>query len=259
MEKQYRNILCKIVNNQYALITINRPEFRNAVNDETTQELHAALDQIEKYEDLCAVVITGAGEKAFCAGADLKKILDKTATDILKHNMQDLCFRLENFRLPTIAAINGASMGGGFELVMSCDLRIATEGAVFSLPEPSLGLIPSAGGTQRLARLIGESRAKQVIMLGERMTAKEAEQAGLLYKVVGRGELEKTYEEMVEKIKYKAPTALYFSKLSMNSGIASYSYVAMKYEKMCQAVLMESDEKKEGIQAFFEKRPPLFR
>lgn len=253
----YQNIHYEQIE-KYVLITINRPDVRNAVNDYTASEIGSALDMAERTPGVRALVLTGAGEKAFCAGGDIHKIKEKTPMDVLGVTLQNLCVRIENCKLPVIAAINGVAIGGGLEIALACDFRIAVNTATFALPELSLGLIPSAGGTQRLTRMVGEARAKEIIMLGERITAEKAKHYGMVSHVLSRADLKKAYEEMVEQLCLRSPVALYLAKLAIGVSAAPLSQSGMNYEKMCQAVLMGHADRQEGIEAFFEKREPRF-
>ncbi|WP_251389668.1 enoyl-CoA hydratase/isomerase family protein [Mediterraneibacter agrestimuris] len=256
---EFKNIKIKILCEKYGLITLTRERFYNAIDDHTTNELIEALNLFKEKKRVKVLIITGIGEKAFSSGGDLKRIRSKTCFDILQTNLQDLCYQIENYYTPVIAAINGVAMGGGLELAMACDFRIAVSSTCFALPETSLGLIPSAGGTQRLIRLIGEAKAKEVIMLGKRLTSNEAIEYGLISKIVNKEDLITECIRISDTLSQKSPMALYLSKMAINIGNKDNTYSGMQYEKMCQAVLMEYGDKQEGIEAFFSKRMPNFK
>lgn len=221
---EFKNIKIKILCEKYGLITLTRERFYNAIDDHTTNELIEALNLFKEKKRVKVLIITGIGEKAFSSGGDLKRIRSKTCFDILQTNLQDLCYQIENYYTPVIAAINGVAMGGGLELAMACDFRIAVSSTCFALPETSLGLIPSAGGTQRLIRLIGEAKAKEVIMLGKRLTSNEAIEYGLISKIVNKEDLITECIRISDTLSQKSPMALYLSKMAINIGNKDNTY-----------------------------------
>ena len=255
---KYKNVKAEIKENSHCIITINRPEYYNAIDENTVNEIDEILSELEYNNNIRCVLVTGAGEKAFSSGGDLKKIRLKTALNVLDSKLQDLCMRIENFRVPFIAMFNGYALGGGMELAMACDFRIASKKAVFGLPELRSGLIPSAGGTQRLIRLVGVAKAKEIILLGEKINAMQARELGLVSEVVEGDQLIEAAERIINKLQGNSPMAVYLAKMSLNIGAGCNDTVGMSYEKMCQAVLMGHEDKIEGINAFFEKRAPYY-
>lgn len=204
----YENLIVEKVN-QIGIITINRPEVRNALNNETVSEILSAFTDLEKDPDVGVIVFTGAGEKAFAAGADINQLTTRKAAEAFQtESMSDVYRRIENSKKATIAAVNGFALGGGSELAMSCDIRIASENAKFGLPELNLAVIPAAGGTQRLTRIIGKGRAMNMILTGEFISASEAKTIGLVADVVPLEELMNTVFEKAEKILAKGPLAV---------------------------------------------------
>lgn len=241
------------------LITINRPEVRNAMNDRVADELRAALDEMREDESVGALVFTGAGEKAFVAGADIGDLRERTMLDALSAGMQRLYDEIEDFDKPTIAAVNGYALGGGCELAMACDIRIAAANARFGLPETALSIIPGAGGTQRLAHLVGKGRAVEMILTGRMIDAEEAEKIGLVTGVVPQADLVDAAKETVRTILSKGPLAVRLAKLAVKSGFETDQRTGQVIERLAQALLFESEDKLEGTSAFLEKRKPDFK
>ncbi|HZW57405.1 MAG TPA: enoyl-CoA hydratase/isomerase family protein [Nitrososphaerales archaeon] len=244
----------------YAKITINRPEVMNALNLQVRQEILAALDLAEKDEEARCVVLTGSGEKAFSAGADLKMFLTMTpfqAKEYLKVS-KGASNRLENFPKPVIAAVNGYAMGGGLELAMSCDIIIASENAKFAQSEINVGLIPGVGGTQRLPRIVGLKRAKELVFTGTLIDSQEALRIGLVNKVVPQNDLAKEVESLVQKISEKSPLILRLAKEALNRSAASLKD-GLDYESSLFAFCFSTRDQKEGAQAFLDKRKPAFK
>ncbi|MEH7235886.1 enoyl-CoA hydratase/isomerase family protein [Bacillus sp. JJ1562] len=251
----YKNILVD-KKDKIGRITINRAEVRNALNPETVQELRQALEELRANDGIMVLIITGSGEKSFVSGSDISSIKDRHFLEALTPHMQNLYTELEKFEKPIIAAINGFALGGGCELAMACDLRIASENAKLGLPELNLGIIPGAGGTQRLASLVGIGKAKELIYTGEIINATEAERIGLVNKVVQIEELLDAAEELAKKIINKGPLALKLAKLSINSTQNLTS--GLLIEALSQSILFASEDKYEGASAFLEKRKPNF-
>ncbi|MDA8213201.1 MAG: enoyl-CoA hydratase-related protein [Clostridia bacterium] len=241
------------------LVTVNRPEVRNALNWETWQEIGRLARDIDSDSTVKAVVITGAGDKAFAAGADLRWLLGRTAADALEPGAQAALNDLENTTKPTIAAINGYALGGGCELALVCDLRIASEQARLGLPETGVGILPGAGGTQRLPRLVGKAKAKELIFTGEIIDAAEAERIGLVNRVVPHGQLLETALEIAERIIRRAPLAIRMAKRVIDLGMATDFATGLALEKSCQAFLYGTEDRLEGMTAFLEKRTPVFK
>lgn len=253
-------IYSKVENKSYALITINRPEVRNALNIETRREMLTALDVAEEDEGVRAVVLTGAGDKAFSAGADVKMFETMTpfvARDYLKTS-KGTSSRLENFPKPVIAAISGYALGGGLELALSCDMIVSTSNAKFGLPEINVGIIPGVGGTQRLPRRIGIQRAKELIFTGEIIDSAEALRMGLVSHVfTTRDEMMKFAEEFVEKMSKKSPLILRLAKEAVNRSVAGLAS-GLEFESELFETCFSTKDQKEGARAFLEKRSPVF-
>ncbi|UOR11498.1 enoyl-CoA hydratase/isomerase family protein [Halobacillus amylolyticus] len=245
---------------QLAYITINRPEARNALNKETLDEMVEALGRVAEQEEVGAVVFTGKGEKSFAAGADIKQLTEKSALDALNpQGMQYVYDRIESYEKPTIAMINGYALGGGCELAMACDIRVASTNAKLGLPELNLSIIPGAGGTQRLARLVGKGKALEMILTGKMMDAQEAVQFGLVSEAVAPEDLAARVEEVASTILSKGPLAVKLAKLSVHMGTETDMKTGLMLEKLSQAILFNSDDKNEGTQAFIEKRKAVFQ
>ncbi|MFB3167563.1 enoyl-CoA hydratase-related protein [Neobacillus sp. 179-C4.2 HS] len=240
-------------------VTINRPELRNALNKETLQELIEALKVIKTDDTVGCVIFTGKGDKSFAAGADISQLRQKTALDVFKPGgMQEVYDQIEMFEKPTIAMVNGFALGGGCELALACDIRIAAINAKFGLPELNLSIIPGAGGTQRLARLVGKGKALDMILTGKIIDGEEAYRIGLVSEVVSHDELEAKTEEVAEKILAKGPLAVKLAKLVVQSGFDTDQRTGLLIEKLAQAVLFSTEDKNEGTCAFLEKRKPDF-
>lgn len=253
----YENILVES-EDRIGVIKLNRPEVRNALDAKTLAEMSHAVEALEADERVGVIVITGAGEKSFAAGADIGQLRQKQPIDALTPGMSGLYQKIENCQKATIAAVNGYALGGGCELAMACDIRVAADNAKFGLPELNLSIIPGAGGTQRLARIVGKGRALDMILTGELLTAEKAEDVGLVSKVVPQEQLWDAAKEKAEKILAKGPLAVRLAKVVVNRGFNSDMETALMIEKLAQAVLFGSDDKNEGTQAFLEKRQPTF-
>jgi enoyl-CoA hydratase len=240
-------------------ITINRPELRNALNTETLQEITSALEILKADDSVGCIIFTGKGEKSFAAGADIGQLKEKSALDVFRPNgMQEIYDLIEMYDKPTIAMVNGFALGGGCELALSCDIRVASTNAKFGLPELNLSIIPSAGGTQRLARMVGKGVALDMILTGKMISGEEAHRIGLVSQVVNPGELEEAAEEIASKILAKGPLAVKLAKLSVHAGFETDQKTGLIIEKLAQAVLFSTEDKKEGTSAFLEKRRPEF-
>ncbi|MFB4164341.1 enoyl-CoA hydratase/isomerase family protein [Alteribacillus sp. JSM 102045] len=256
---EFNNILLER-KDQLAFITINRPEVRNTLNKNTLEEIIMALEHIRQDHETGCLVFTGSGEKSFAAGADIAQLEKKSGIDALNPSgMQEVYDKIESFEKPTIAMVNGFALGGGCELAMSCDLRIASKNAKFGLPELNLSIIPGAGGTQRLARLIGKGKAMEWILTGKIVAPEEAYQFGLVSEVTEPDELLATTKEWASSIMAKGPLAVHLAKLSVNLGYETDMKTGLAIEKLSQAVLFDSDDKTEGTRAFIEKRKPAFK
>ena len=240
-----------------AILTVNRPEKRNALDLRTVEDFHGALAEIANAR--CSVfVVTGAGEKSFVAGADINAIKARKRNDALAAINSRLMSAVENHEAVAIAAVNGYAMGGGCELALACDLRIASETATFGLPEPTLGIIPAAGGTQRLPRVVGLGRAKEMILTGARWDARKALEFGLVSEVVPAGELMSAARAMAARVISLGPLAVRLAKQALNASANMPLQAGLAFESMIQAVTYESKDKLEGASAFLEKRTPKF-
>ncbi|ALC90709.1 enoyl-CoA hydratase [Bacillus sp. FJAT-18017] len=255
---EFTNILAR-QEEHIGWIVINRPELRNALNLDTLHEIEKALDLWRSSQDIRVVIITGAGEKSFAAGADISQLNKRTMIEALQPNMTATYRKIEDYEKPTIAAINGVALGGGLELALACDIRVASLNAKVGLPEAGLGIIPGAGGTQRLTRTIGKGRAMELILTGDILTAEEAQRIGLVSRAVPPEVLLETAKEYANKLSRKAPLALRLAKAAVNRGADIDMETALYLEKLSQALLMGSDDKREGTEAFLEKRQPNFQ
>jgi len=241
------------------LITINREEVRNAIDPLTYSEIIQAMQDFEADEEVGVIILTGAGDKSFAAGSDIRQIKDRTLMDGLAAPPQRNLAKVEDIEKPIIAALNGFALGGGCELSMACDIRIASDRAKLGQPEVNLGFIPGAGGTQRLINLVGLGKAKELIMTGDIIDAAEAERIGLVNKVVPHDELLTAAREMAKKILSKGPLAIRLAKMVMNARIKGGQEAAMLVERFAQSCLMTTEDKIEGTTAFLEKRKPEFK
>lgn len=243
-------------------VTINRPEVRNALNMAVRQELKEVVAEIDKDKDIRVVIITGAGDRAFISGADITEFREVTPMmieDYVSTLGQQLYTDIENIRVPVIAMINGFCLGGGLELAMCCDIRIASENAKFGQLEINVGLFPGGGGTQRLPRLIGWGRAKELIYTGKIIDAAEAERLGLVDKVVPPERLEEEVNKLAKTIASKSPLIVKLAKKVINRGMYTDLAAGLAYEKANFALCFASEDHTEGITAFLEKRKPEFK
>ena len=240
-------------------IVVNRPDVRNAMNRRVMDDLRRALDEFREDDSIGVVVLRGAGEKAFVAGADIGELRERTARDGLAASMQRLYDEIEGYEKPTVAAVNGYALGGGLELAMACDIRIASENACFGLPETALSIIPGAGGTQRLARLVGKGRALEMILTGRALDAEEAWAIGLVTKVVPQAGLMDAARETAGQILSKGPLAVRLARLAVQTGLETDQKTGLVVERLAQALLYASEDKREGTSAFIEKRKPHFK
>ncbi|SDK06794.1 Enoyl-CoA hydratase/carnithine racemase [Nocardioides sp. YR527] len=251
----YETLLVE-VSDRVAVITLNRPEVRNAINAQVQTDLRAALDALRGDDSVGAVVLTGAGEKAFAAGADIGQLRSYDLHTGLASSMQRLYDEVETFEKPTIAAVNGYALGGGCELAMACDIRIAAGTARFGLPETNLSVLPGAGGTQRLARLVGVGRAIDLILTGDLLTADEALATGLVTRVTEPETLLATAREVARSILAKGPLAVRLARTVIRTGMDTDLRTGLVVEQLAQSLLYTTDDKREGAQAFLAKRTP---
>ncbi|HEX7739718.1 MAG TPA: enoyl-CoA hydratase-related protein [Marmoricola sp.] len=251
----YETLLVE-TSDRVAVVTLNRPEVRNAINAQVQADLRAALGELREDDAVGVVVITGAGDRAFAAGADIGQLQNYSLHTGLASSMQRLYDEVEAFEKPTIAAVNGYALGGGCELAMSCDIRIASTSARFGLPETNLSVLPGAGGTQRLARLVGVGRAIDMILTGEMLLADQALSAGLVTRVAEPAELLATAREVAASVLAKGPLAVRLAKLVVRSGMDADQRTGLVVERLAQALLYTTDDKREGAEAFLAKRSP---
>lgn len=254
----FENILLSC-EDRIAVLTVNRPDVRNALDSKTADEIRQGLGEVEGREDVGVVILTGAGDQAFVSGADIRELKTRTAFDGLRALNQTLFTLLEQFPKPIIAAINGYALGGGCELALACDIRVASDRARFGLPETGLGILPGAGGTQRLPRVVGMGRAKELILTGAIIDAAQAERIGLVSKVVPHEQLLPTAKEIAAQILTRSPLATRLAKLALNLAAETSLNSGLVVEKLSQSILYQSEDKLEGMTAFLEKRKPRFR
>lgn len=246
--------------NAIAYVTINRPDKLNALNRRVMEELFACFQALQKNDEVRVVILTGSGEKAFVAGADLNELALQTAVEGKETSQfgQQVFNLIENLGKPVIAAINGFALGGGCELAMACTLRVAAETARLGQPEVKLGLIPGYGGSQRLPRLVGKCLALELILTGETVTALEAHRLGLVNQVVPAAELMLAAEKLAQTIIANAPLAIKFALEVVNRGMEMSAADGQFLEAALFGVCCTTADMKEGTRAFLEKRPPKF-
>jgi len=243
-----------------AIITINRPDKRNALNIKTREEGAALLDQLRDDDSIGVVVFTGAGDKAFVAGADIGEFAGRTAItqrDVM--TSRSLFTAIDTFPKPVIAMINGYCLGGGCELALACDIRIASQNASFGQPEINLGIIPGGGGTQRLTRLVGEGKAMELVLTGEIIDANTAFAIGLVNHVVPADQLQTKTLEIATRIAEKSPIALQLAKEAVKLASKSNLDEGLRREVDLFALCFSTEDKNEGVSAFLEKRKPAFK
>ena len=248
------------VKNGIGYITINRPEALNALSSQVLADLNEVLDQVEKSEEIRVVIVTGAGEQAFVAGADIKEMDLMSPIQAFEYMTfaNDTFTRLSDLRQPTIAVINGYALGGGMELALSTDIRIGFEKTVVGFPEVGLGIIPGFAGTQRMSRLIGTSRAKELIFTARTVKGQEAYDLGILNKLVPAEELLSSAEELAAAIMKNAPLAVEKAKHVIQVGAELPLKNAIRLETEAEALLFSTEDKLEGMRAFVEKRKAVF-
>ncbi|HHU17549.1 MAG TPA: crotonase [Clostridiales bacterium] len=255
----YQNLLYE-TKDGIAYITINRPKSLNALSNEVLDELHAAFTAVDNDPEVKSVILTGEG-KAFVAGADIAEMVKLSTLEgrAMMIKGQNVMNQIEMLKKPVIAAVNGFALGGGCELAMACDIRIASENAKFGQPEVNLGIIPGFGGTQRLPKLVGKGMGKYMIMTAEMIDAHEAYRIGLVEKVVPAEELMGTAEKTARIIMSKAPIAIQAAKLSINNGISLDVKTGVAFEGEALVAPFSSEDRIEGMTAFLEKRPAKFK
>ena len=239
-------------------ITLNRPEARNALTTTMLGEIAAALAAFAEEEEVRAVVLTG-GEKVFAAGADLREMAEKTVVEVLQDARQSHWQAISRFPKPLLAAVNGYALGGGCELAMHADIVIAGKGARFGQPEVNLGIIPGAGGTQRLTQLVGKSLAMKLVLSGEFLSGEEALRAGLAAELTEDAETIPRAVELAARIAEKPPLAVRLAKEAVRQASEAHLTQGLAFERKAFTILFATEDRREGIAAFFEKRKPVFR
>ncbi len=257
---KYQNILFEIINHT-ALITINRPDKLNALNGQTIDELEDVFQSIKNNSEVSVVVITGSGEKAFVAGADIAELnkLDIMSAKEFSEKGNRVFRAIETLDKPVIAAVNGFALGGGCELALACHIRFASENAKFGQPEVNLGIIPGYGGTQRLARLVNSARALEMILTGDMISAEEAMRIGLVNKIFSQADLVTKTLELAEKISSKGQQAIRFALKAVKATDNISLTEGLAYEASLFALVCGTEDFKEGTAAFLEKRKPAFK
>jgi enoyl-CoA hydratase len=257
---QFENLLFE-KKDVIAYVTVNRPKVLNALNMATMEELRRVFTAIKEDRGIRAVILTGSGEKAFIAGADISELQKHNAVEGKEytHRGQSVLDLIENLGKPVIACINGFALGGGCEIAMACTIRIASENAKLGQPEVKLGIIPGYGGTQRLPRLVGKGLAMQLVLSGEMITAQEALRIGLVNDVVPAGELIPRAEGLAKKIAANAPLAVQYAMEAVNKGLEMTLAEGLYLEATLFGVSCATEDKREGTTAFLEKRPPQFK
>jgi enoyl-CoA hydratase/carnithine racemase len=243
------------------IATLNRPEKMNALNKEIFAQLKNLVELLETDSTARVLILTGAGDKAFCVGADLKERQGMNEKDILVRMefVKNIYLKLERLKIPTIAAINGTALGGGMELALACDLRVAPEKSVFGLPEVDLAIMPGNGGTQRLSRLIGLAKALELILLAKKFSAEEALSLNLVNAVVPQAQVLSKAMSFANKMLESGPIGIKQAKLAIRGGFERSYEHALDFEVECYKSVLYSKDRSEGIKAFIEKRKPVYR
>ena len=253
----YENIITE-TRDAVGIITLNRPKALNALNAQLIDELNSALSAFQENSAIGCVVIAGS-EKAFAAGADIREMKDKTFTDVYLNNFLATWDRIAEFRKPLIAAVSGYCLGGGCELALMCDFIIAADTAKFGQPEITLGVIPGAGGTQRLARFIGKAKAMDMILTGRMMEAVEAERCGLVSRIVSQEKLLEEAVNAASKIASFSQPVVMMAKEAVNRAFETSLGEGLRFERRVIHSMFALDDQKEGMTAFVEKRKPMFK
>jgi len=249
-------------NQAVATILVDRPKVRNAIRFKTMLEIKDALEDIENDDAIRVVVLTGTGDKAFISGGDISIMAEGEGKLVVLKELpkgQAICCDIEHFPKPVIAKINGIALGGGTELAMCCDFRIAADTAIMGQPEIKLGIIPGYGGTQRLPRLIGMTKAKELVLLGDHISADEAYRLGLVNQVVPLAELDKTVDQLCARLAALGPLALRMAKVAMNNGIQADLRTGLEIEGRCYTATFNTEDRVEGMNAFLARRKPEFK
>lgn len=257
---EFKNLLIEITDG-VAILTVNRPKSLNALNSEVVTELGCALHGFEQDTAVKVVIVTGAGEKAFVAGGDIKEmtVLNSSQAHALAHNGQQVVLSIKRMKKPVIAAVNGFALGGGLELALACDFIYASDNAMFGLPEVTLGVIPGFGGTQNLARLIGTNKTNELIFTGKKITAQKACTWGIVNEVFPASELIAKSMEAAEAISKNGLMAVGYAKDAVANGLSMTREDGFRYEATLFALLFATEDQKEGMNAFAEKRRADFK
>ena len=260
-ETIFSNIQVEKRQDGIAILTLNRPEVANALSNQMLQDIEAIVKELKHDKEVRVVILTGAGEKAFCAGADLKERKTMSEHEVMQavRSIGAMVNTVASLAQPVIAALNGVAFGGGLELALACDLRVGAEEAKVGLTETSLGIIPGAGGTQRLPRVIGLGKAKELIYSAKRLTAEEAEAIGILEYVVSREKLLDKALEIASSMAKNAPLALIQAKIAIDHGIEVDLSTGLKIEALAYNELIPTEDRLEGLRAFAEKRSPQYK
>ena len=260
MADSYSTLLIERHADGYAVVTLNRPEALNALNSALFADLAAFLDAVEHDDSVRCLILTGSGDKAFAAGADIKEMSDQSYADMYKANFFSLGHdRITRFRKPIIAAVNGFALGGGCELAMLCDFIVASDRAKFGQPEINLGVAPGIGGSQRLTRLVGKSKAMDMVLTARMMDAAEAERAGLASRVFPHETLLDEARKIAARIAAQSPLAVMANKEMVNAALETTLTQGVQFERRLFHSLFAFEDQKEGMAAFVEKRKPEFR
>jgi enoyl-CoA hydratase len=253
-EKHFKTVNLRCDESGIAHVVFNRPDSRNALNYEMVQDIHSSLDLLLDEEDIRVIIFSGSGGKAFISGADISELKDRKGEELLKRVNTNLLYKIEHFPCPTIAAINGYALGGGCELAMACDLRVCGEEARLGQPEVGLGIIPGAGGTYRLPRLVGPGIAKELIFTGRIIDCVEALSIGLVNQVAKDDEVYSTAYDLAMKIAKNSPVAVKFAKLSLNQQSEMSAESNMLFESTAQSILFDGEDKNRRMQAFLDRK-----
>ena len=256
----YKNIVFEHMEDGIATLTVSRPEKLNAIDRATMAELESAFAYAQNEPTVRGLILTGAGEKAFVAGADIHELQDMPPVEAarLSDLGQSVFRRLELMRKPSIAAINGFALGAGLELAMACTIRVAVQSAKLGLPELRLGLIPGYGGTQRLPRLVGRGKALELMLTGDRIDSGEALRIGLINRIVPAESLLASAREILNTILANGPVAIGLALESVDVGLSSGLEEGLRFESAAFGLAASTDDRREGAAAFFERRPPVF-
>jgi len=256
-QSNFKNFILEL-DDGIAVFTLNRPEVRNAISNECWEEMSQFFSYADTNKEIKVIILTGAGSKAFASGQDIKNVPVKKGVDGIRSISREPLLKIENNFKPVIAAVNGFALGGGFEIALACDIRILANHAKLGFPEPNLGIIPAAGGTQRLSRLVGIGRSKEIILGGRIVTADEAVNMGLAMKSVPMENLLEEAKDIAKIMLSKGPVALALAKRAINASMYTDINTGLFFENLAFDVLLETEDKVEGTNAFLEKRKANF-